>query len=254
MKDFELHNGLSLLADEAEPAAIDVFDVIGQAKTRTRNRRATMATALATVTVAGAMIATIGLSDSSSGTNHAGSRTSPATKTSTSPAPEMIPDQKSRNLTQQLAEIWSTIVPAGVTVEASPEARDLAALEFGGLRIDANQSWYKAHAKLSDAQGTTLFDIEVWPAGITNFVPCAGDPDCTYHQLGDDYQANLRSETARALVTATATTEADIMRPDGTRIHVREENAYQVPGHERLTRPTTFFTAEGMTAFRFLTY
>jgi len=64
-------------------------------------------------------------------------------------------------------------------------------------------------------------------------------------------QANLSTDTVPT-ATASATQEADILRPDGTRIFVREENAEQVPGQERLTRPTTFFTAEGLIPFGML--
>ena len=108
MTDDDCTRGLDLLADEAEPAAVDCYDVIAKAKARTRNRRATMPTALATVTVAGAMIATIGLADPASGPPVGGRPTITST-----PMPAQTPEVHDNHmvlLTQQLKEVWPTML------------------------------------------------------------------------------------------------------------------------------------------------
>lgn len=255
MTDFKLHDGLDLLADEAEPATIDVYDVIARANARTRNRRATMATSLAIVTVAGGMVATISLAGSTSGPvgGSPPSHTS-TTSTSSSPAPKPIFDERSRHLTQVLADAWPTIAPAGATVEEStvPTAvSNLLALEFGGTHLTREQLLYVALAKLSDAQGSTEFSIEVWPPGerVMEFVPLT-DENHSYRQLDDGTQANLYTDPNPS-GTAAATVEADILRPDGTSIYVRENNT-ELTIEQGLTRPTTFFTAEDLIAFGML--
>jgi hypothetical protein len=256
MTDFELRHGLDLLADEAQPATVDVYDIMARANARTRNRRATTATSLAIVTVAGGMVATIGLAGSTSGPIGGAptSRTS-TTSTSSSSAPKPIFDERSRHLTQVLAEAWPTIAPAGVTVEDSsvPAAvSNLSALEFGGRPLTPEHLLYEAQAKLSDAQGSTELSIEVWPPGeqVMEFVPNTPDQNRGYRQLDDGTQANLWTDTDPS-ATATATVEATILRPDGTTIWVRENNTDQTI-QQGLTRPTTFFTAEGLIPFGML--
>jgi hypothetical protein len=56
----DVTRGLSLLADEAEPAPIDVDDVITRA-VRTRHRRVTVAVAFGTAVVVGALAVTLGV-------------------------------------------------------------------------------------------------------------------------------------------------------------------------------------------------
>lgn len=257
MTDLELHHGLGLLADEAEPAPVDVYDVITKAKARTRNGRATVATALATATVAGAMIATIGFSGSSSGPV-VGSPPLYTSTTSISTAPKPIFDERSDHLTQVLAEAWPTIAPAGVTVEDSSvpvSGSDLSALEFGGTPVEPRNVMYEARAMLSDAQGSTEFSIQVWPPGDVagEFAPCTSNADvsCEYRQLEDGTRANA-SIDLKPSATANPTMEADILRPDGTRIWVYESNTDQHTLEQGLTRPTTFFTAEELIPFGML--
>lgn len=256
MTDINLRHGLDLLADEAEPAPVDVYDVIAMAKARTRNRRATMATSLAVVTVAGAMIATIGLDDSPPRPVGGVPPAHTSTKTtSSSSAPKPIFDERSRHLTQVLAEAWPTLAPAGVTVEDSSvraSVSDLSALEFGGTPATSEDLMYVAQAKLSDAQGSTELSIYVSTRGewVTEFTPCTADGSCVYRQLEDGTQANLGTDPNPS-ATATATMTADILRPDGTRIHVSENNTDETI-EQGLTRPTTFFTAEGLIPFGML--
>lgn len=254
MTDFKLHHGLDQLADEAEPAPIDVYDIIAKANARSHNRKAALATSLAVVTVAGGMVAAIGLTSSDdwpvtgSPSTHT---TRPTTSTSIPPKPTL--NNKSRHFTQVLADAWPTIAPAGVTVEKSDY--HLSALEFGGSVGSVNapdQLLYDAQAKLSDAQGSTQLTIQIWPPGdqIIDFTPYIPDQNRDYRQLEDGTQANLWTDTD-PIATAVGTVEADVLRPDGTRITLREDNTGGPMGQE-LTRPTTFFTAEQLIQFGLL--
>jgi hypothetical protein len=236
----DLNHGLDLLADEASPAPVDVHDIIAKAKARTRNRRATTATALATVAVAGAMIATIGTLGSEPGPPVG----SPPTSTfETMKAIEAIHDERARRFTQEFAAAWPTIAPAGAS---------FTELEFSGHPLDANQDLYQysAHTTLTDEQGTTMLDITVWPPGVhvIDYRPCQPGPDCTVHQFADGTQAHVitgRMETLDGNIAEQHFLYA--MRPDGTRIDVREVNG-DAP---RLTRPATIFSTEDL--FRFAT-
>jgi hypothetical protein len=62
----DITRGLSLLADEARPPAVDVDAVIAAATARTRGRRAVVATAVATVATLGALAGTLGTADDAS--------------------------------------------------------------------------------------------------------------------------------------------------------------------------------------------
>jgi hypothetical protein len=240
----DLNHDLDLLADEAEPADVDVYDVIAKAKARTRNRRATVATTLSVVTVAGAMIATIGLGGQPS--TQAGSRSTtppvtdwspPAGSTMTSHAVE---DDQMVKFTEQLAEAWPSIVPRGVTTEKLDwfASGTLGPLEFRGFRteIPPNSITYAAAAKLSGSQGAIELVIHVTQVGPTDW------PFASYSQTvtnngqkhtftitpsphGDPYTL---PDGTRIRTWAQGTPPfqqvTEVVRPDGTAIWITENN------------------------------
>jgi hypothetical protein len=236
MNDFELNHGLGLLADEAEPAAVDVYDVIAKAKARTRNRRATAATALATVTLAGAMIAAISLGtgqQSSTVGSPPVSRTTiawspPAGPTMTEDA---VNDDQMAVFTEQLAEVWPSLLPQGVTVGNPGEFMDeiFDPLEFRGFRttIPPDSTTYIAVAELSDSLGANTLMIEVTKVGPHDWPFASMDdsePDST-HTLPDGTRVDIRT-----LGTPGYHRAAQVVRPDGTAIEISVNNGMDVTG------------------------
>jgi hypothetical protein len=96
----DVTRGLTMLADETEPAPIDSYDVITRARTRTRNRRATVTTALATLAVVGSLAVTL---------NQSPQTTDAATA---DPRP-------GERLTTQLTEALPNLMPSRWTPESS---------------------------------------------------------------------------------------------------------------------------------------
>ncbi len=254
MKDAELSYGLDLLADEVEPTAVDVYDVIAKAKARTRNRRATMPTALATVTVAGAMIATIGLSDPASGPPVGGRPTITST-----PMPAQTPEVHDNHmvlLTQQLKEVWPTIVPTGVTTERTRATGgpEVGALEFVGFLVSkaANLIVYRANARLSDSLGEVEISIDFGPPqpnpSFGHMQICRPDYGCSTHDLEDGTRVRMQTGPASEFVGEPndgthRTMEA--VRPDGSTLLVIEQNI-TVDGSSTQTRPSLVLDTEAL--------
>jgi hypothetical protein len=240
MKD--LNHGLDLLADEAAPAPVDVYDVIAKAKARTRTRRATAATALATVIVAGAVIATTSPGTGQPSTQ-VGSRltTSPVTAWSPPAGPTMtshaVDDDQMVTFTEQLADVWPSVVPQGVTTERLSwfASGTLATLEFRGFRTEVppNSITYAAAAELSDSLGSNEMLIDVtqvgpddWP--FTSLLPGRTDTGQTINSVYDlDSTHNLPDGTRVQIVTQGSPAFqrfTEVVRPDGTAIRITENN------------------------------
>jgi hypothetical protein len=236
MNDFELHHGLDLLADEAEPAAVDVYGVIAKANARTRNRRATMATALATVTVAGAMIATIsfGAGTQSAPVGAPPSSSPPITGWSPPGGPTMtasvINDNQMVAFTEQLEEAWPSIKPQGVTTaKLDWFAGGLDPLEVHGFRTTEppNSITYATAAQLSDAQGSNELLIHIIKVGPHDWPFESLDnsaPDST-HDLPDGTHVEIRSSSSQRVT--------QVVRPYGTAIQVTENNIGSVDAPAR---------------------
>jgi hypothetical protein len=221
----ELTRGLTMLADEADPAAVDTYAVIAKAKARTRNRRAGAATAFGTVAAIGALAVTFG----------AGGGTPPATPTIAGPwrvcvgiddepcTPLTETDDRSRKLTQQLAKS-PRVLPERFTVEQ--DGRDPAPLEF--VVTNDKEKRYTAWATLLDPVDSVDISFEVGkvPAGTSidgipdpTFLPCTiGVRDCEARTLPDGTIA--RAETSNVPSAMEPITYATALRPDGTYIQV----------------------------------
>jgi hypothetical protein len=234
MNDFELNHGLGLLADEAEPAAVDVYDVIAKAKARTRNRRATAATALATITVAGAMIATTSLGAGQQSTSVGNPPTSAPPITGWSPpagatmAADAFNDNQMNAFTDQLAEAWPSIAPRGVTAEKLSWFAEgtSTALKFRGYRTTSppDSITYSTAAELSDSLGTNELVIHIievgphdWPFQTLTWLDLESS-----HDLPDGTRVEIWSGGAQRVTQA--------VRPDGTAIQITENNLGTRPG------------------------
>jgi hypothetical protein len=242
MKD--LNHGLDLLADEATPAPVDVYDVIAKAKARTRNRRATAATALATVILAGAVIATTSPGAGQSAIQVGAPPVSPTTIAWSPPAgPTMtshaVDDDQMVTFTEQLADVWPTVVPQGVTTEKLSwfASGTLAPLEFRGFRTELppDSVTYATAAALSDSLGSNELLIHVtqvgpddWPftslqpqtdAGTGQTLNSPYDLDST-HNLPDGTRVQIVTQGSPAFQRFT-----EVVRPDGTAIRITENNS-----------------------------
>jgi hypothetical protein len=235
MNDFELNHGLGLLADEAEPAAVDVYDVIAKAKARTRNRRATVATALATVTVAGAVIATVGLGHQPAPVADPPVSGPPVTEWSPPAGPTMtsaaVNDDQMAVFTQQLAEVWPSLLPPGVTVEKVSDfpGGDLDALKFRGYRttIPPDSITYLTAADLSDSLGNNRLMIHITKVGPHDWpFRTVFEPDLeSTHTLSDGTRVEIRTQGNPVYAR-----EAWVVRPDGTAIDIAMSNGIEVQG------------------------
>ena len=259
MNDFELNHGLGLLADEAEPAAVDVYDVIAKAKARTRNRRATVATALATVTVAGAVIATIGLGHQPAPVANPPVSGPPITEWSPPAGPTMtsaaVNDDQMTVFTQQLAEVWPSLLPQGVTTgelgEYATEVFD--PLKFRGFRttIPPNSISYIAVAKLSDSLGANTLMIQITKVGPHDWPFASMDdsaPEST-QTLPDGTRVEIRTQGTPIYQRA-----AQVVRPDGTAIEISVNNVMDVPGTSHMRPGFILDTEDLLTLARTFSY
>lgn len=196
----DVTRGLTMLADEAEPAPIDSHDVIARARARTRTRRTTVAAAFATVAVIGALAVTVG---------NPGTSSKPATTTTVATTPESLTDQLTRQLTEALPDLipneWKPVA------EHPPEAPPLTFRCLG--------SGCDAHAAYTDGAGKIDLRFQV------DNIPRYGDsceehctrvagpvraelPDGTRTQVSV-YTENLTSHEVQQLLAS---------RPDGTQV------------------------------------
>lgn len=260
MKD--LNHGLDLLADEATPAPIDVHDVIAKAKTRTRDRRASAVTALATVATVAAIAVTIGGDKHGNGLNPAVQTTTPTppagctidTKGKTCTV-EVTVDQHSLKFTQQLAAARDTVIPAQFTVEPSAFPMNGNGEPLTFVATGMGTGYYAAYARLTDSQGSVEITIDVvklapgTPLGHVNSLPVS---PCT------PGEGNCEERMLAAGTVARATTNArppgviemnymSAVRPDGTYVQVIISAPRGIP----TPRPTLPLTLDDL--FRFAT-
>lgn len=229
MNDFELSHGLSLLADEAKPAAVDVYDVIAKARSHTRNRRAVAATALATVTVAGTMIGVISLGAGQPPTTVGSPPSSSAPIIGWSPpagatmVADAFNDNQMNAFTDQLAEAWPSIKPRGVTtgkLDWFAEGTS-AALKFRGYRTTdpPDSITYATAAELSDSLGTNELSIYIIKVGPHDW-PFQSVPELplkSSHDLPDGTHVEIRSSGGQRVT--------QVLRPDDTAMQIVENSS-----------------------------
>jgi hypothetical protein len=196
-----------MLADEAEPAQIDSHDMIARAKARTRTRRATIAAAVATFAVVGALVATM--------TNARPAK--PATTTTAVPPSATL----SELLDNQLKEALPDVIPTGwslVTTAADSSWKPLTFMCGGGCLGGADFNDGVGDIDMNFNLGT-----ENDPAanGFSNSI--CGPPECinettpVEHVLPDGTRAQLATFTETP--TSRDIQEMLVSRPDGT--HMR---------------------------------
>jgi hypothetical protein len=226
----DVTHGLTLLADEAEPAPVDTYAVIAKARTRNRNRR-TMATAFASVVAIGVLATTL----------------STDRWTDTATAQEL----RSARLTAQWAAMQPELLPAGWTPEeVSPNVRprpgmfkcgDEPPLKFemqpgdteppAIIEIQTPQGMCSTGNWYQDEEGVVVLQLIIsaelaWPAD-----PCAA-PECEESTLADGTRVWVRPDTASA---AGPLQLMDAFRPDGTHVKV----SVHWRSEERSTPPMT---------------
>jgi hypothetical protein len=245
MTDYDLPNGLSLLADEAEPAPIDTYDVIAKAKARTRNRRTSAAAAVGTVAVVGALAVTLGFPNADQGGTGVATQTSTVTPDCPNgvcelPGPAAPSAAQGEIFDEQLAAAIDTLIPAGFTLERDPASTETP-LSFVGTTGQSGPV-YTAQAWLRDAQGPASLTVFVLknPAGTPLahmngqfFGPCQqGEPNCEIRTLPDGTQATAQANARPPGLQLSSTLSAQ--RPDGTYIQViTSVGISSVPGGEQ---------------------
>lgn len=256
MINYDLSNGLAQLADDAEPAPIDTYDVIAKAKARTRNRRASAAAAFGTVAVVGALAITLGLPNADKDGIRVGG---PPTSTADCPngvcqlpGPPAPPAAQGEIFDEQLAAAIDTLIPAGFTLERDPASTETP-LAFVGTSGQSGPV-YTAQAWLLDAQGPASLTVYVLkkPAGTPLehangqiFGPCQqGEPNCEIRTLQDGTQATAQANARPPGLQLSSTMSAQ--RPDGTYIQViTSVGIGAVPGGEQ-ARPEPPMTNEDL--------
>jgi hypothetical protein len=233
MNDYDVSAGLRQLADDAQPAPIDTYDVIKKAKARTRNRRASAGAAFGTVAVVGALAFTLSFPNADKGNTGVGTPTSTSANENCPPElggkcidPPVVNDQTAE-LDSQLASALASLTPAGFTFEKDPFSTG-EMLKFTGAQNPSGTMVYTATAWIRDSQGPSAVTIFVLkrPAGTPlghadgqYFGPCtAGESNCEIRTLDDGTQATAR-ENARPPAMQLAST-LTAQRPDGTYIQV----------------------------------
>jgi hypothetical protein len=237
MNDIELNRGLGLLADEAQPAAVDVYDIIAKARTRNRNRRATAATALATVTLAGALIGAIGLRADPQSTPVGNPPVSASPITGWSPqagatmTDNVFNDNQMIAFTDQLAEAWPSVAPRGVAAEKLYWFAEGTStpLEFRAYHTESppDSITYSTAAELTDSLGTTELVIHVIDVGPHDwpFQTNIGMNRESSHDLADGTRVEIWSGSGIGAQRVT-----QVVRPDGTAILITENNSGTRPG------------------------
>lgn len=109
----DITRGLALLADEAEPAPVDIDSVIATATTRTRNR-AIVTTALVTLAVVGALVVSLGniRQPPVAVTPTPTVGPAPGTLVPEAPDPKTAPQRKN-TMDRELNALLDRILPAG---------------------------------------------------------------------------------------------------------------------------------------------
>lgn len=244
MNDYDVPTGLSMLADEAEPAPIDSREIISKARTRTRNRRASAATAFGTVAAVGALAVTLGFPNADKdGTGVGGPpSTSPdcANGVCELPVPPAPSQEQADEFDTQLAAAIDNLIPAGFTLERDPESTE-EPLKFVGTD-HGDGPVYTANGWLRDAQGPASITVYVLKkaAGTSLahatgqfFGPChQGEPNCEIRTLDDGTQATAQANQRPPGLQLSSTLSAQ--RPDGTYIQVITSIGIgAVPGDEQ---------------------
>jgi len=199
----DITRGLGLLADEAEPATIDAQHVITRARVRTRNRRATLATAFATVAMVGALVVAMNpLTQSDQG----------ATITDTT-----LEGRLNRLLTEALPDL----IPAGWSLVPDRPAGPMPDLEF--VCVDSNVNGCSTGATYNDGVGDVDISISVnrIPRNFTEFCdPQFCDPGDLFVQdnLPDGTRTQVRTYSEKP--TSRDFLQLLVTRPDGTQVDV----------------------------------
>jgi hypothetical protein len=200
----DITRGLGLLADEAEPATIDTQRVITRARARTRNRRASLATAFATVALVGALVVAMG-----------------PLKGTSDQAASITDTTLEGRLNRLLTEALPGLIPAGWSLVPKPEAEE-PQLEF--VCLSDNTNGCNASATYDDGAGDLDMGIHV------DRIPRA----FKHNQCGDEYcdawAAPVRQTLPDGTKTQVLTSSEKLapydgesllaFRPDGTMVSV----------------------------------
>lgn len=208
----DVTRGLAMLADEAAPAEIDSHEVITRARARTRNQRTTIAAAVATFAVVGALVVT---------TSNA-RQPKPATTTTVAPTNETLSEQLDRLLVDAVRDL----APNGWTSVTEPAASDLpltflCGLPVGGVEMPNASEVCVAHSNFVDKTGP--FQVQ-WSVSMVerNFDDGCDPQFCA--PWAPPFRKNLADGTRTQVRTFTETpTNRDMQellaaRPDGTQV------------------------------------
>lgn len=191
----DVTRGLTMLADEAEPAPIDSSDVITRARTRTRDRRATLATAFATLAVVASLA--VSLNQPPRSTDAA----------SADPPP-------GERLTTQLKEALPNVIPSRWTPESSavPEFHCPFSIT---VTYDITTGPCSIQALYTDSAGQIDLRVDVVRSSDTE-VDCSG---CDSQTLPDGTRTFTEGFAATP-ETGHGYQWMRVVRPNGTRISV----------------------------------
>lgn len=235
----DVSRGLALLADEAEPAPVDPYDVITRARVISRNRRATAAAAFATVALVGALAVTVGNPD-----RH--ERTTAAT------TPEDLTDRMNRQLTEALPDLipsrWSPVDDPNVE---GPAPR------FTCEPAPATPTSYRCHlhAVYDDGHGALRFGISADKIE-RDFLNSCDEEYCDLwgpaleEKLPDGTRA--KSFTYTEKVTPRDSQTLLVERPDGSQVAVNvtwqqgQRSEPPLSGEEILKFATVFSLGDGV--------
>lgn len=214
----DISHGLALLADNAEPAPIDSYDVISRARARTRNRKAT-AMVFAAVVAVGALAVTLP-------TDH------PST-TAAEPG-----ESRAARLTAQLAAALPEVIPARwETRPTPPDNRPARTFGCPGYPLaflvppgqpstvpppptedESRHGTCVALAWYRDTVGEIDLVIGVSADGRWSSDPCTA-PRCEEHVLPDGTRWRIGPDAGVSPGYPEQVVES--LRPDGTNILVR---------------------------------
>ncbi|TDV52373.1 hypothetical protein [Actinophytocola oryzae] len=225
---------LAMLADEAEPAQIDPHDVITRAKAQTRNRRATIAAAVATLALVSALVTTVG--------NPLGKPAAP-----TGPEDATLSDHLDRQLRESLPET----LPSDWSIAPRDALSDTPLLTFLCV-LGVSDGVDRCVASATYRDGTGRIDI-VWNVamGAKNFDDRCAPEYCTDWTSPVLKRLPDRTETKLTVYTETMTSrdieELLVSRPDGTQITVnaiwpKGERSKPPLTTERILKFATVFT------------
>jgi hypothetical protein len=240
----DITRGLALLADEVEPAPVDSRDVITRARTRTRDRRATVATAFATIALIGTLAATAGIPGS----------------------PPAAPESREDRLTRVLTGAMADLIPSGWTLETRVPSESTP-LTFrcdvsGTARVWAASDGQpptpisktapdgcSAYADYDDGVGRVEINLVVHKFDL-DFADACWEAPCTTRKgyvrevLSDGTQVKVTTLTGDSLSEAGTRDLQDVFaeRPDGTQVSM----SVSWPHGQRSNPP---FTAEQLVRF-----